>query len=322
MKFPFLSLLLSPSLLPTTAHGEDVSMAASIKLNGAVWGIAVAPDGKHLALAPWDGTLPVWDAAGKEELAKWDAHKHPAVHAVVYTPDGKSLLSCCEDSTVRQWDAASGKLVREIKGHVVGVKALDVARDGKTFLTAGSDGKVRQFDVGTGKLLRTMDYPEGRVGSPFRSVSYGTKDDFAVAGNAKGFVLLWDLRDGKPINLYQAHERGEITGIASRPGGKEFVTAADEDSVVKLWSVGDTKPVRTFEGHDGGVNRVAAAPNGSLIASGGKDKTVRLWDPATGKEKHKLVGHGAAVTGLTFADARTLVSGDETGNVIIWRLAR
>jgi WD40 repeat protein len=316
-------LFLIPSfLLPTAARGEDVSMAASIKLNGAVWGIAVAPGGKHLVLAPWDGTLRVWDLAGKEERAKWESHKHPAVHAVAYTPDGKSLFSCCEDSTVRQWDAASGKLVREIKGHIVGVKALDVARDGKTFLTAGSDGKVRQFDVATGKLLRTMDYPEGRVGSPFRSVAYGTRDEFAVAGNAKGFVLLWDLREGKPINLYQAHERGELTGIASLLGGKEFVTAADEDGVVKLWSVGDTKPVRTFAGHDGGVNRVAAAPDGALVASGGKDRTVRVWDPATGTEKHKLVGHGSPITGLTFADARTLISGDDAGNVIVWRLAR
>ena len=44
-------------------------------------------------------------------------------------------------------------------------------------------------------------------------------------------------------------------------------------------------------GHHGIVNSVAFSPDGKLLASGSVDKTVKLWDAATGAEVHTLAGH-------------------------------
>ena len=54
---------------------------------------------------------------------------------------------------------------------------------------------------------------------------------------------------------------------------------------------------------------VAFSPDGRLLASGGDDTTVRLWDPATGEHRRTLTGHAGRVRGVAFSpDGRLLAS--------------
>jgi WD40 repeat protein len=48
------------------------------------------------------------------------------------------------------------------------------------------------------------------------------------------------------------------------------------------------EPVRRLTGHTGAVGAMAFAPDGTMLATGADDGTVRLWDPRTGKELAKL----------------------------------
>ena len=58
------------------------------------------------------------------------------------------------------------------------------------------------------------------------------------------------------------------------------------------------------------------------MASGSDDRTIRLWDVATGTEKQTLTGHTAQVTALAFSpDGKFLVSGSEDLRVKIWDIA-
>ena len=68
---------------------------------------------------------------------------------------------------------------------------------------------------------------------------------------------------------------------------------------------------------------VAYSPDGRLLASGSADKTVRIWDLATGQEIRTLVGHTDWVTGVSFSpDGRRLASSSYDGTVKIWDLTR
>jgi len=78
----------------------------------------------------------------------------------------------------------------------------------------------------------------------------------------------------------------------------------------------------TLTGHTDTVWRIAFSPDGSLLASGSADQTVKLWDVTSGKEVRTLRGHTGSVNSVAFApDGKVLASGSRDGTVKLWDVA-
>jgi WD40 repeat protein len=75
----------------------------------------------------------------------------------------------------------------------------------------------------------------------------------------------------------------------------------------------------TLEGHTDNVNSVVFSPDGQTLASGGEDRTIRLWNIATGELLRTFDKHTDWITTLVFSpDGRILVSGSLGGIIQIW----
>src|SRR5699024_12598254 len=72
-------------------------------------------------------------------------------------------------------------------------------------------------------------------------------------------------------------------------------------------------------GHERSVESVEFSPDGTMIASGSMDETIRLWNIDTGQAVNVLIGHSEGVKSVAFSpDGTTIVSGSSDGTVRRW----
>ena len=80
--------------------------------------------------------------------------------------------------------------------------------------------------------------------------------------------------------------------------------------------------MHTLQGHSRAVIAVSFSPDGTRIASGSGDKTVKVWDAATGEVVQTLQGHSRLVTAVAFSpDGARLASGSFDERVKVWDAA-
>jgi dipeptidyl aminopeptidase/acylaminoacyl peptidase len=81
-------------------------------------------------------------------------------------------------------------------------------------------------------------------------------------------------------------------------------------------------PARTLKGHNEGVFHVTWSPDGKWIATASRDRTVKLWDAASGRVVRTFTGHGNAVYSTAFSpDGMLLASGSGDRTVRLWDVA-
>ncbi len=117
-------------------------------------------------------------------------------------------------------------------------------------------------------------------------------------------------------HLLADHNKGGAAVVFSPD--RSFVAAASSKDI-ELRRVADSSILRAFVGHAAWVTCVAIHPDGSTLASGCHDGTIKLWNVQEGKELRTLRDHAQDVLCLTFSpDGKILASGDAAGIVKLW----
>jgi WD40 repeat protein len=263
--------------------------------------VAFSPDGICIASGSMDQTVRIWNTATGEQVALLEGHT-PAVMSAAFSHKGDFIASGSLDKTVRIWNMTTYE-TESLSGEG-GVWSVAVS---DKYVVSGSDTIVRIWDVATGQLFRELTGPLDEVTSVALS-----SDSRYIAAACFRELWIWDV-DGVigheapsiATGMTSAHvlhdnpqiapshsrclirnesfnKQGLPMSVAISSDGSWIVsTVGDKEALsglVYIWCVTTGQLVRSLEGHTHLVTSVAFSPDGSRIASGSSDETVRIWE--------------------------------------------
>ena len=265
--------LIDPNL--KTADGKTAA-AAHISL---VESLAFSIDGKSLASGSYQ-ELKLWDpeAGAVKQTVTGFVDRVVALH---YSADGKYLATgggaATEDGEVKVFELPAMKPVGEFKSpHSDTVLGVCFSPNSKMLATCGADKFVKVWEVPTAKFLKSFE------GHTHHVLDVGWKPDgkFLASGGADNAIKVWDYEKGEQVRTVQNAHTKQVTRLVFVGKTATFLTSSG-DATVKLWNLdnnGGANNQRTFSGATDFLFATAASADGKLVAAGGEEGVLRLYN--------------------------------------------
>lgn len=287
---------------------------------GEVHCLALSPNGDSIVSGGADCTAQVWDVGSavkrfelresapipvEARLASTLVGTNAAVQSVCFSPSGHKVATGSEHGFVRIWSAETGEQQHLIPCGSSKVRAVAFSSsEAENVLAVGSlDRTVRVWEKTVGwKLARTLH------GNPSKlSLVFGFSPDLTMVASQcfDGSVMVWESQDGGIVRTIPfADVKGWALAMAFSPDGR-MLASSTWDRAVRLWDVATGKALQCLRGHDGEapcrcrtfglahpdcpvsghanyVLAVCFSPSSELLASGGEDRSVKIWNVANG----------------------------------------
>ncbi|KAL8298081.1 hypothetical protein RB601_002746 [Gaeumannomyces tritici] len=253
-----------------------------------------------------------------------ESHQN-TINCIAFHPVYSSIASGSDDCTIKIWDWELGELERTIKGHTRPVLDVDFGgpRGGILLASCSSDLSIKLWDPSNDyKNIRTLPGHDHSV-SAIRfmpSGATGGSGNLLVSASRDTTLKIWDVTTGFCLKTIRGHTAW-IRDVCPSFDGRYLLSTGD-DSTLRLWDISVSNPENrlTMVGHDHYVECCALAPPttypylarlaglkkpppatnaAEFMASGSRDKTIKIWD-SRGTCLKTLIGHDNWVRALVF----------------------
>ncbi len=270
-----------------------------------------SPDaGEQLASAGQDGKVRLWDpttGAQTREMpggAAWGER-------IAWDPTSK-LLASTAGKKLRLWNLA-GEMVRDYPDHSSTIADIQWHPKEPILASAGY-GKLCLWNPAQQTSVREYAWPGSML-----AVAWSPDAKHIAAGGQDCTVHFWVVETGEDLQMsgYPTKVR-ELSWDAT---GRWLATGGGEACCV--WDFAGAGPAGTtpvqLEGHNQYISCLAFQHQGTLLASGGEDGLVALWQPSKGPASHALAKHAAPITQLAWsAEDHRLAVGTAQGDVLLY----
>ena len=274
-----------------------------------------------------------WDKTQLEYILTGHAN---SVGSIAPSPNGKTLASGSYDGEIKIWDLQKRKIKCSLKAHEKDVSCVVFSSE-EELISGSYDGKIKIWNLRTQEVKWTL--PQEELGpNPYaiESMSLSPNGEYLFINSYESQqIRIWYLpKDRKLVGSLSKHKDG-VMCLAMSPNSPMLVSGG-KDGKVYFWAVPskDNQPYQYYEDwksfpesesleqHSDWVTSLAISPNNEVVASGGKDGEIYLWNLNSGTFIKKLEKHSKAVLSLAFSpDSQTLASASYSQTIKIhdWR---
>jgi len=193
------------------------------------------------------------------------------------------LISGSRDKSLLIWDVNNemndkeelGKPKKMLKGHSHFIQELAISNDSNHCVTASWDGFVRMWDLTEGRSTKVFKGHKKDV----LSVAFSPDNRQIISAGRDKTIVLWNALGEYKHGIHDAHNEW-ISSVKYSPDSKQNIFfSVGWDRKVKIWDKNMTEyvPKQPLAHSTHCINALAVAPSGAFIATGGKDRVLKIW---------------------------------------------
>eukprot|EP01133_Synstelium_polycarpum_P000194 gene194-233_t len=286
------------------------------------------------------------DALPRLEKHSLKGHRN-CINAVRFHPAFSLLVSASEDATMKVWDFDTGEFERTLKGHTNPVQDIDFDKTGNMMASCSADLTIKLWDFQTYECVKTLNGHDHNVSC----VRFMPAGDQLVSSSRDKSIKVWEIATGYCVKTLTGHEDWVRKIIVSEDGTS--VASCSNDQTARIWNLVKGECLMTFREHSHVVECLAYSPAniveipGSLLstpegkakakvgaggtsfgqsgylATGSRDKTIKIWELATGRCLQTYIGHDNWVRSVKFHPCgKYLLSVGDDKTIRVWDIAQ
>ena len=224
-------------------------------------------------------TLKVREFGNDTPIAECGIKERPRYLAVGFSDAAQRLAYGDSEKNLYVWDIARAEIVHTFTVPETNVAFIAFSPNGKYLASGQEIGYYRLWDLGRGAEIEAFHSHK------IEHIAFAPCGN-VIAGEAEKEFILWDIESSK--TLLTIPKPAELaywwqSGIVFSPCGGYLATGLERvagmaSAPIKLWNTATGENVATFEGHLTHILSLAFSPDGTLLASGGYDGIILLWD--------------------------------------------
>lgn len=193
------------------------------------------------------------------------------------------LITGSRDKSMLIWDVNNemderdelGKPKKMLRGHSHFIQELALSNDSSHCVSASWDGFVRMWDLNEGRSTKVFKGHKKDV----LSVAFSSDNRQIISAGRDKSIMLWNTLGEAKHSVADAHNEW-VSSVKFSPDNKQNIFfSIGWDRKIKVWdkNMSEYAPKQQINHSTHSLNALAVAPSGAFIASGGKDRTLKIW---------------------------------------------